>query len=175
MGEALIVRRGGGKSEGLYVWKKLTAQGGDFVDFVVSDNSNAYPDGGTQSGYWYEKVKSITDFLGFTKYAEDEFTFSSRKDGSSASISHSLGVSPKMVLILSYGNTFNTSNDIMFAFWEGRYTYKTTSTYMCYYNSSYKCPSQSTCSIAVDANTVKLNTSSYYWGTGIKYKMITMA
>ena len=42
------------KKEGLYVWKKLTAQGGDFVDFVVSDSESAYPYGGEQGGYWYE-------------------------------------------------------------------------------------------------------------------------
>ena len=45
------------KKEGIYVWKKLTAQGGDFVDFVVSDNASAYPDGGEQGGYWYEMVE----------------------------------------------------------------------------------------------------------------------
>ena len=44
------------KKEGSYVWKKLTAQGGDFVDFVVSDSETAYPDGGMQGGYWYEKA-----------------------------------------------------------------------------------------------------------------------
>lgn len=27
-----------------------------FLIYVVSDNTNAYPDGGTQGGYWYEKV-----------------------------------------------------------------------------------------------------------------------
>ena len=42
---------------GTYVWKKLSAQGGTFIDFVVSDSTNAYPDGGTQGGYWYEKVQ----------------------------------------------------------------------------------------------------------------------
>ena len=46
---------GGGNSEGKYVWKKLTTQGGDFIDYVVSDSETDYPDGGTQGGYWYEK------------------------------------------------------------------------------------------------------------------------
>ena len=45
------------KPEGMYVWKKLTAEGGDFVDYVVADTEDAYPDGGTQDGYWYELVK----------------------------------------------------------------------------------------------------------------------
>ena len=42
------------KKEGIYVWKKLTAQGGDFIDFVVSDSETAYPNGGYKNGYWYE-------------------------------------------------------------------------------------------------------------------------
>ena len=52
MGEG--IRIGGGKSSGLYVWKKLTAQGGDLIYFVVSDNETTYPDGGMQGGYYYE-------------------------------------------------------------------------------------------------------------------------
>ena len=48
---------GGGKPEGLYAWKKLSAQGGDFIDYVVSDKETAYPDGGVHTdGYYYEKV-----------------------------------------------------------------------------------------------------------------------
>ena len=52
MGEG--IRIGSGKSSGLYVWKKLTADGGDFIDFVVSNSPTAYPDGGEHGGYWYE-------------------------------------------------------------------------------------------------------------------------
>lgn len=46
-------------NNGLYVWKKLTAEGGDFVDFVVSDSEIAYPDGAVHTdGYWYELFDS---------------------------------------------------------------------------------------------------------------------
>lgn len=49
----------GGNSEGKYVWKKLTAQGGDFIDFAVSDNVSDYPDGAVHTdGYWYELFDS---------------------------------------------------------------------------------------------------------------------
>ena len=44
------------RGEGEYVWKKLTAQNGTFVDFVVNSDPTAYPDGGTQDGYWYERM-----------------------------------------------------------------------------------------------------------------------
>lgn len=47
---------------GQHVWKKLTAQGGDLVDFVVSDKSSAYPDGGTLDGYWYDRFDGAFTF-----------------------------------------------------------------------------------------------------------------
>jgi hypothetical protein len=40
--------------EGQYVWKQLTAEGGDFLSYVVADNENSYPDGAMLDGYWYE-------------------------------------------------------------------------------------------------------------------------
>ena len=47
--------------EGQYVWKKLTAEGGDFIDFVVSADTGAYPNGGTQDGYWYDLLSQPVD------------------------------------------------------------------------------------------------------------------
>lgn len=47
--------------EGQYVWKKLTAENGDFIDYVVSSDTGAFPDGGTQEGYWYELIKTPVD------------------------------------------------------------------------------------------------------------------
>ena len=45
------------KKEGAYVWKKMTAEGGDFIDFVVSDIKSAYPDGAVHTdGYYYKLV-----------------------------------------------------------------------------------------------------------------------
>lgn len=82
MGEAIITRRGGEnvnaevatqktKIELLakqiasvqldfnstYVWGKYTASGGDLLDYVYSTDISAYPDGGTQGGYYYKIVK----------------------------------------------------------------------------------------------------------------------
>lgn len=48
-------------NNGLYVWKKLTADGGDFIDFVVSDSETAYPDRAVHTdGYWYKKFDNST-------------------------------------------------------------------------------------------------------------------
>ena len=94
---------GGGKPEGLYAWKKLSAQGGDFIDYVVSDKETAYPDGGEKDGYWYEKVvEGITpEMFGCTKMAIDEFTPASDKQMASVTLNHSLGVIPRLLIIVA--------------------------------------------------------------------------
>lgn len=56
--------------EGAYVWKQLTAEGGDFVAYVTADDSASYPDGGTQDGYWYELV-NIVEYTSGTTDLED--------------------------------------------------------------------------------------------------------
>lgn len=48
------------RGEGDYVWKKLTAEGGEFVDFVVSSDTEAFPDGEVHiDGYWYELYEQL--------------------------------------------------------------------------------------------------------------------
>lgn len=86
---------------------------GDFVDFVVSDNESAYPDGGTQDGYWYEKLvevdilyKGFAELKGYSKIAKDTFIYSndlsiSTSDSSPTKFSHSLGETPKAVMVIA--------------------------------------------------------------------------
>ena len=108
------------KKEGLYVWKKLTADGGDFIDFVVSDSETAYPDGGEHGGYWYEKVTSesgIVDFLkafGFTKVAIDKFTYATTTPVKGLSLNHSLGALPGLAFILGKADEINTGYGAMY-------------------------------------------------------------
>ena len=45
-----------------YVWGKYTASGGDLLDYVYSTDISAYPDKGTQDGYYYKRVKPVEDF-----------------------------------------------------------------------------------------------------------------
>lgn len=58
-----------------YVWGKYTAAGGDLLDYVYSTDSSAYPDGGTQGGYYYKIARpaltgiSITTQPNKTTYA----------------------------------------------------------------------------------------------------------
>lgn len=86
---------------------------GDFIDFVVSDSETAYPDGGTQDGYWYEKVvevdilyKGFAELKGYSKIAKDKFIYSndlsiSTSDSSPTKFSHSLGETPKAVMVIA--------------------------------------------------------------------------
>lgn len=81
---------------GAYVWKKLSAKGGTFIDYVVSDSTDAYPDGGTQGGYWYEKVKNF--MFGLTKEAHGSFTPSANIE-STYTLEHNLGERPKFIVM----------------------------------------------------------------------------
>ena len=92
MGEGIRIG-GGGKKEGLYVWKKLTSEGGTFVDYVVDNNESKYPDGGTQDGYWYElfDLKSFGIDFG-------EVTLASTAE--SVTVSHNLGTVPSWVALI---------------------------------------------------------------------------
>ena len=40
---------------GDYIWKRLTSEGGDFIDYIVAANEEAYPNNGEFEGYWYER------------------------------------------------------------------------------------------------------------------------
>ena len=78
-----------------------TMQAGTFEGFVVSDSESAYPDGGTQDGYWYKKVVEGVDLmtmLGCTKMTIDKITFATEQyDGTQ--IPHSHGYAPKYIIM----------------------------------------------------------------------------
>lgn len=75
--------------------KVISKEQKTFLDFVVSDNASAYPDGGTQGGYWYEKVKNF--MFGLTKEAHGSFILST--DTKRYTLEHNLGAIPKFVVV----------------------------------------------------------------------------
>ena len=106
--------------------KTLPASQGAFLDYVVSDSETAYPDGGTQDGYWYEKVvgvdilyKGFAELKGYSKIAKDKFIYSKDLNISASSsnptkFSHSLGETPKAVMVIAdrfKKTTAQTSSD----------------------------------------------------------------
>lgn len=102
------------KKEGAYVWKKLTAQAGNFVDFVVSDSETAYPDGGEQDGYWYEKVVEGVAGIDF-----GEVTLAQAAE--SVTVSHKLGVVPSWVaLVPKELSSSGMNNEFTYANFNGK-------------------------------------------------------
>ena len=113
---------------GAYVWKKLTAEGGDFVDFVVNDTETAYPDGGMQEGYWYEKfnpatliasnVRKDVDIWGIVgtlvegKTGIDYGTVTLNGSQNKVTVSHNLGKSPSFIAIIPDGFSSVSYSDV---------------------------------------------------------------
>lgn len=165
-----------------YNWSDITLKSEEtFLDFVVSDNASAYPDGGSQGGYWYEKVVEGADLLGamgFTKMAVDTFTFSSRT-ALSIFLNHSLGEKPKFAMIMS-SNTPTAASDANLAlalectnnsayYTAIRMLNSSSKTYMAAYSVSD----------ARTTDTIAFLGGSYggttYFTAGVKYTLITMA
>lgn len=109
---------------GLYVWKKLSAKGGTFIDYVVSDSTNAYPDGGTQGGYWYEKVKNF--MFGLTKEAHGSFIPST--DTTKYTLEHNLGAIPKFVVVYTNDSLKGHQYTVRSMMFVDRYSYDSTTT-----------------------------------------------
>ena len=164
---------------GAYVWKKLTAQGGDFVNFVVSDQSTAYPDGGTQDGYWYERVvEGITpEMFGYTKYAVDGFTLA--VNSKNFTVAHSLEEVPKIAIIVSEDDAdtqWHTTKEITIFLQYNYYSYiqelkrysgsdASYATNAGKYSSNYVAPTTTAVSIYAPNNIL----------SGKSYTLITMA
>lgn len=76
----------------------------DLENYIVSDNENAYPNGAVHSdGYYYEKVGEGPDVssVGFTKGETIEVDCASQ---TTFTVSHSLGVIPKLILLVGDGD-----------------------------------------------------------------------
>lgn len=43
--------------DGIYLWKRLSAEGGELLGYVTASSEDAYPNGGMKDGYWYELVE----------------------------------------------------------------------------------------------------------------------
>lgn len=170
----------------------------EFITFVVSDNSTTYPDGGTQDGYWYEKVvEGIPLPDGFSKFAVDKFVYSSKTTIANNSISHSLGEKPKLAIIISSeyakggwsGSDSARVNGLVAAMIGAsvnnasinavKYLYLIGSTYA-YDTSScvFKVDSSASDISYMSENTIKTDNSSstaYNFTAGVEYTLITMA
>lgn len=155
----------------------------EFLDYIVSDKETAYPDGGEKGGYWYEKVVDGLDLseLGFTMCETGEITCSS---SSSFSIPHSLGVEPKVILLISSESITYGAISIATA---TRYLNGSSYYYLAYYGTAndtqnitdifetyYAGGSPSTLNLEVTATTSDIEFSSMnnYFRGGDKFKYL---
>lgn len=49
------------KPEGLYIWQKFTELNGTFINYVVSNNENEYPNNGILGNFYYTKVNDAAE------------------------------------------------------------------------------------------------------------------
>lgn len=173
-------------TQGAYVWKKLSAKGGTFIDYVVSDNTNAYPDGGSQGGYWYEKVVEGIglESFGYTKYAVDKFTRTeSYPYLNSCPINHSLGEIPRFVYVIANASvtthvrTTKLLGTIPTWMQPSDMTYNSAPYVMEYFNvsSSKTVMTYAVSGLIVTSEKVTFDNSNYSFATGVEYTIITMA
>ena len=67
------------------------------VEYVVSDDPNAYPNNGEQDGYWYQKANgSVSDYGSVTL----------TKNATSVTVAHQLGITPSQVYLYPKTNLF---------------------------------------------------------------------
>ena len=177
---------------GAYVWKKLTAQGGDFIDFVVSDSETAYPDGAVHTdGYWYEKVVEGINIDEYENFKTETVTLASQ----STDLPHTYGEVPDLVIIEADPNLMakDTTSDKGFVFairgagmrYKAQPTeaeksiFKSVGLKKYYYSSAHKITTVDSNYIVVYADRITLSSSfsdtfKNYFKDGLEYK-ITMA
>lgn len=120
------------RNAGVYVWKKLTAENGDFIEYVVSGKETTYPDGGEQDGYWYEMFDPMTLLAeniregvdiwgvigsmseGVTGIDYGKITFSSATT-EEVTISHNLGRTPKRAYLIAASTKYVASQSVLIA------------------------------------------------------------
>lgn len=88
-------------SNGQYIWKKYNEY--EFIDYVVSDNENKYPDGAVHTdGYYYERIDNL--FQGHDVFKTSLVFTSDTLIANIGTITHNLGKIPIMVLVISETN-----------------------------------------------------------------------
>ena len=149
----------------------VPARTGDFIGYVVSDDSTKYPDKAEQDGFYYEKVELTLDAFGCTKCEVGSFTPTSNTR--IQTISHNFGAIPKMLLVwtdetVGYNNernvtAFNTS--------DGSQGYVSISESYLYARADYA-GSNSTANAKVYA--YAYDDSYFYFKSGTKYNYVLL-
>ena len=176
-------------------WSSLMNTNGNvkvFEGYVVAYDENAYPNGGTQDGYWYELYTPDggidLSLAGITHVAIDKFTLSS--NAYNTNLSHSLSVIPTFAILTTSSAVSNGNNSSMLFLNKGTFV-KRFSTNTGYWCATGKINNGTECLFGYDSlDDVFANVDSsviQYYGTtdsgkysaylqaGVEYTLITMA
>ena len=160
----------------LCTWTVETQQ--NFIDYVVSSDAKAYPNGGEQDGYWYELVEEGVNLLtlfGCTKMAIDEFVYSSATGCDDVIVNHSLRAVPKVIIIASLDKpTKNYDMTLTLAVHNSESGSTESYSSVSQYIMSSKLTSTTGGFSAYDTY-FKIQNASPNYGAGMYYKLITMA
>ena len=146
-----------------------------FIDYVVSDKETAYPDGGVQNGYYYEKVGGgITpEMFGCTKMAVDTFTLASDTKGMDKYINHSLEEIPKFISVSCNESSLGELG--IYGVLALNMTKKSTLKYgTCFFNNSGETYESSSSLQSISSSVFRVY-GNHLWKANVKYTVITMA
>lgn len=157
--------------------KTIPAEIGDFIDYVISDNENAYPGDGEQDGYYYKKASGgITpEMFGCAKMAIDTFVPTSNimVNTSNYTVNHSLGEIPKVVLIVA-NQLPSLNTGFSFIYTRSDFANKWYGIYLC--GTDYSATSNLILQSNVTESTFRIWMQyTRYFVQGVEYSIITMA
>lgn len=164
--------------------KVINVQKGDFIDYVVSSDTEAYPNGAVHTdGYWYELTEGFefgvefANVMGLRKFAIDTFSFSS-KTRVDTPVNHSLGTIPKFALMLAKGSV--TENGCLLSHIGASMVEVTTgliNTALMLYRNTSVAQQVSTVASGFDVTTAQIwvDPTGYYFQAGVEYMVITGA
>lgn len=139
-----------------------------YVTQVVSDSETAYPDGGMQGGFWYERVKDTVSAYGIDF---GEVTLDSSLQAQLV-VEHSLGVVPKHIFIIAdIGNTVNYNN-VGRSYAIGADNYGSFQNYS--FSGSYQSIERYLVSHTKTNKTISFKSNGGYWSRGT-YKWFALA
>lgn len=82
---------------GVFLWKKF--KDGNFVEYVVSNDGEAYPTNGEKDGFYYEKILDLARLFGISKVVVTSFTPTYNVGTSAITVNHLFGSKPNWAFI----------------------------------------------------------------------------
>ncbi len=151
----------------------------DFT-YIVDNSDDTYPTDGELDNFWYELLfeNAFLEQFGITKFEEFEVTQAARTACSNTNISHSLGVIPKLVMIMVKSEPGTKAVNDVFGISSMRFQDvedATTVTYNAvveYYSNTAGSKTRQSTSVVVTDSTLKCSQTTCYFTAGLTYKVL---